>query len=381
MQADRAFRRRRTATGSSLTELPLALSILFFFVLFPMIDMVGLATGAATAYLLAHETASTASQQRRYMDALTDIQSIADAFKQSGLGRFAKMVPVGGYGGCGVDLYIDASNYRTAVLKRFGPNAPVPPPIDLTSFVYECTAQVTFEIGPAIDLSFLPVLGSVPGLGKPAVLTYWASRAAEHPIGLEQTSQQGNSGGTVPVFNQTPSEPSFAGANQSDWNFPSIYDQIQAAGQTVVSENVITVQANYGPLIGPKTGGWVNSGITVQSGQKVWLDSQAVGTWGCLRLPGNPALDAKGMQPPLLNGKGNYDLDLSAFMLIGYVGNPPIQPYNGQGLGRHGDSRFIPSGDLLLNYPINYSGQIYLGCNDNQASDWGSQTVRVIIAQ
>lgn len=362
MQAGLPVNRHRSALGSSLTELPLALTILFLFVFVPMLDLFGLATGAATAYLLAHEAASRASQQRRYVDAVKSLQSTSAAFNQTGLSKFAKMVPVGGYGGCGVDLYIDASNYRSGILKRFGPNLPVPPPIDVFSWVYECTTQATFEIGPIIDLSFLPLLGSVPGLGKPAVLTYWASRAAEHASGLEQAAPQGNSGGTVPLLNQTPSETSLNGGNPSAWNFPTIYDQIAAAGETVVSVNVVVVNAN--------NSNWTPTSITVTPGEKIWIDTSAAGQWSTCPALGYPFVNANGFSGP---GIDPSMLDTNYFQgtLLGKIGSSS-QPFL-LGVDRF---NYTPLGTP--------SGNLSLICNDlvNYYSDnIGSQVVRVIVVK
>jgi hypothetical protein len=362
MQAPLTTKNHRFACGSTLAELPLTLTILVFFVVMPMIDLVGLATGACTAYLLAHETASRASQQRRYADAVDSIQTTAASFNQTGFSHFAKMVPVGGYGGSGVDLYVDASNYRTNMTNRFGPNSPVPAPIDLSSWVYECTTQATFEIGPTIDLSFVPLLGLVPGLGKPALLTYCASRAAEHATGLEQSAPPGgnNNGGSVPPLNQTPSQTNFSGILQSGWDLPNIYELIAAAGQTPVSEQVVVVDANNWQ--------WTDTGINVGPGQKVWLDLRADGSW-TNKSSGIPMSDANGIPEPFQNTF--VDPNAGAAALIGKVGSST--PF------------FV--GTSFQNYAPGSVGEVSLICNDtpNSPSSYvdnvGKQTVRVILTQ
>jgi uncharacterized membrane protein len=361
MQAPLTTKNHRFAFGSTLAELPLTLTILIFFVVMPLIDLVGLATGACTAYLLAHETASRASQQRRYADAVDSIQTTAATFNQSGLSRFAKMVPVGGYGGSGVDLYVDASNFRTNMTNRFGPNSPVPAPIDLSSWVYECTTQATFEIGPTIDLSFVPFLGLVPGLGKPALLTYYASRAAEHATGLEQSAPPGgNSGGSVSPLNQTPSQTNFSGVLQSGWDLPNIYELIAAAGQTVVTEQVVIVDST--------NSNWTDTGINVASGQKVWIDLRSDGLWTIYPLT------------PVYNANG----DLRGI----YIPNMRDQAQPpGSLLGKVGNSPMFKVGVNYLNYAPSYTGEVMLVMNDDNidvpgyADNVGKQVVRIILTQ
>ncbi len=355
-------RRVRSIAGSSLAELPLTLFALIFFIFVPIIDMFGLVTGVGATYLLSHEAASRASQQKRYSDALDSVQTVANVFAQSGFSRFAKMKAVGGYGGSGVDLYIDSTNFRSPQTERFGPNMPVPPPIDLTTWMYECTAVSTFEIGPAIDLSFLPVLGSVPGLGKPAVITYSASRSAEHPTGLEREAPQGNTA-DIPVLNLISTESNSGSPNKTDWNMPSIYDRIASSGQTVISVNVVLVAAN--------NPNWTPTQLTVAPGEKIWLDSQAVGTW---QTAGLPPRDANGV-PGLVQPGSVPDPAAPFASLVGVVGK------TGPIAANVPDTFFL--GTNQLNFPPPGTGTLSLGFNasGNFQTNSGAQMVRVIVVR
>jgi hypothetical protein len=151
---------------------------------------------------------------------------------------------------------------------------------------------------------------------------------------------------------------------------------IKNAGQTVLSVNVLNVPSNLGPA--SHTGGWVSTGVVVSPGQTVWLDTQATGQWGNTAC--NYTWDANGT-PGASNNPCSIDLDLTNQMLIGYVGNAPVLPYGFSSGGISGDPHFIPSGNTLLNFPLLYTGPISLACNDDQLSDTGVQTVRVIITQ
>jgi hypothetical protein len=207
-----------------------------------------------------------------------------------------------------------------------------------------------------------------------------------------QTASNGGGGAIVTPFNRTAATaPGVAPPpTPVTWRTPGIFQLIQAAGQTVVTVSVINVQADYGPVLGGQNGGWASTGITGQPGQKIWIDTQAGGMWG--DHP-DSEWDANGKTL----GMGDtgpwrkIDTDLWHEMLIGYVGAAPILPYGHMNGEITGDPRFIPSGNTLLNFPINFSGPISLANNDNQNLFWylgipgygllGSQQVRVIITQ
>jgi hypothetical protein len=214
-------------------------------------------------------------------------------------------------------------------------------------------------------------------------LTFVANRPIEHPGGLQTAAGGGvGSGGGGPAvkpFNRVASNPNSAGPPSNvTWRNPAIFQAIQNAGQTVVTVAVVQVQANYNQSANAPPGGWVNTGITIQSGQNVWLDTQATGIWNNAAYTS----DANGQPGTAANGwGGNIDPNVNNGMLIGWTGpNPPILPYGHSNAGP-ASTRYIPSGNTLLNFPDNYSGTIWLACNDNQAGDWGSQMVRIIITQ
>jgi hypothetical protein len=190
-------------------------------------------------------------------------------------------------------------------------------------------------------------------------------------------SERSGSGGSAPsLFDRTLVGTSGPQYNYNQWRDPEIFEKIAAAGQSVLSINVITVPA----FVGTTSSGWVPTGLSVQPGQNVWLDTRADGMWTNGNLAGAQTTDANGI-PGSTNGPGNIDADLPDNMLIGYVGNPPQLPYDHQNMAISGDPRFIPSGDTLLNFPVGYTGPISLADNENQGGDSGFQTVRVIITR
>jgi hypothetical protein len=305
----------------------------------------------------------------------------ASQFQSSSLAQFVQMVPAGGYIGCGDDLFALVTNIGSGVVTSSPADQPLNQTINTTTNMYEVLVKSVYNVEPLISLAAIPFLGNVPGLGQPITLIFTANRPFEHPGGLQATPIAQRSGGTVTPFARVSSDPAIAATPASvTWRSPGIFQQIQAAGQTVVNINVVNVQANYGPVLGAQTGGWVTTGLTVQPGQKVWLDTQAVGLWNNALM----TVDANGIPIGNPNNLGNFyniDYNLPNAMLIGYTGTPPNLGYSHPGMSISNDPRFIPSGDTLFNFPVNYPGPLSLACNDDQEADYGSQVVRIIITQ
>ncbi len=261
---------KRSTTGN-MSELPLALLMLFILMMFPLIDLVGLATGASIGFLIAHQAASRAASHQRYDSALTAMSTEANNFLTTGFANFAHMEPVGGYDGSGADLYILATNYRSGGIKAFGPNQPVPEAIDPSTCLYEFNVRVKYKIGPVISMANAPFISEIPGLGKPATLTFEDNRAAEYPIGLNKIGDVAN-GST----NQGPNVASLnipwdAALNPagSSWNNPSIYQTAEGQGLKCVDDDVIVVPANSSQ--------WTKTHFRTIG--KIFLDVRSDGSW------------------------------------------------------------------------------------------------------
>ncbi|MDZ4833587.1 MAG: hypothetical protein SGJ27_07380 [Candidatus Melainabacteria bacterium] len=176
---------RRHALGASMAELGPAMFAFFLFILFPLINFLTMATGASTLYLLTKQAASKAGSSTTFGQGLIAADEAAYSIETGGFGKFAKLVPIGGFNGSGVDLYITETNINTNVSTRNGPNTPfVTNPVDPDVYLYSYDAVATFEIGPFMELGGIPWIGSVPGVGLPARLTYTASEQVEHPEGI-----------------------------------------------------------------------------------------------------------------------------------------------------------------------------------------------------
>jgi hypothetical protein len=374
---------RNDRGSSELSEFAPVLYIVFLIILMPLLDLVCVFVAGAVQYLATNDLAAKAATQPSYSSALNSMANEAYQFQSNGLAQFVQMVPEGGYTGCGDDLYVLVTDLASGTVTSSAADQPIGQTINTQTNMYEISVKSAYSVGPLVSLAAVPILQNIPGLGKPVTLCFSANRPVEHPGGL-QSAANGTvvgSGGPVTPFNRIASNPASAGpATAITWRTPNIFGQIQQAGQTVVNINVVNVLANYGTTVGGQNGGWVNTGITVLPGQKVWLDTQAVGLWN----DGVATTDANGLPASVTNPygqQGTIDGDLPNGMLIGYTGSPPMFPCGHSSVGISGDPRFIPSGDTLLNYSITNSGAISLACNDNQLGDTGSQMVRIIITQ
>jgi hypothetical protein len=370
----------RNKRGSSeLSEFAPVLYIMFLIILLPLLDLVSVFVAGSTQYLATNDFAAKAATQADYSSTLNSMANEASQFQLNGLAQFVHMVPEGGYTGCGDDLYVLVTDLASGSVTSSAANQPLSQPINTQTSMYEISVNSVYSVAPLVTLAAVPILGDIPGLGKPVTLAFTANRPVEHPGGL-QAAPSGSvvgAGGPVTPFNRVASNPATAGPPSNiTWRTPNIFQQIQNAGQTVVTVAVVQVQANYNQASGAPPGGWVNTGITIQAGQNVWLDTQATGIWN------NAAVTSDANGAPGTIGYGSsIDINEPNAMLIGWTGsNPPILAYDHM-TGAMSSSNFIPSGDTLINYSDKTSGPIWLACNDNQAGDWGSQMVRIIITQ
>jgi hypothetical protein len=365
----RSQRSRRSQNGN-LVEFAPVLFVLFLLVLMPVIDLLGLGTGMATVVLLTHQSATQAANSADYDTALAAMVQETNRDLASGFAKFARITPLKGYQNCGTDLWVKVTNYRNGTTTAVGPNTPVAPPIDLSNNIYAYTARATCDVGPIVNMGFIPLLANVPGLGKPATIIFDATRNVEHPSGLDNGQTQANlnkdTGGSVPKFDRTPKGTPALGLDNSGWNYPGIYDAIKAAGQTVVAENVLVVKG---------TDDWVNTGLNVNPGQTVWVDSRADGAWS--NNPGPKTFDANGEA----NGMTAWKVYSGAYAgaLIGCIGPPPTTTAQ---TGPINSSQLFSIGKTLTSHPVTGSGQISLMINDNyRPNNQGLQVVRIIITQ
>lgn len=179
------LKRHRNGVGATIAEFGPALFVFFLFILFPLVNLIAMGTGAATVYLTAKQTAVKAADSTTFGQGLLAAEDRAYEIESGGFGDFSKMNPIGGFNGSGVDIYVIETNIATNVSTRNGPNTPfVTNPVNTDTYLYSYESVATFEIGPFMEMGGVPFIGNIPGIGVPAQLTYTASENVEHPEGL-----------------------------------------------------------------------------------------------------------------------------------------------------------------------------------------------------
>lgn len=178
--------RCRNRSGKALTaEFACALTVFLLIILFPLINLIGMAMAAGTQYILTVNAASRAGTATTYGDALAAMATAANEVTVSGFGRFGKLQPVNGFSGSGTDLFIQVTPIGGAgSTTNYGPNTPFAGAVDPSANVYEYQVRSLFDVGPFVNLGGFPFIGDVPGVGRPARLSFVANRLVEFDQGL-----------------------------------------------------------------------------------------------------------------------------------------------------------------------------------------------------
>lgn len=177
---------------------------------------------------------------------------------------------------------------------------------------------------------------------------------------------------TRPVVPTPPPTPTPTPNPAAPWRDPGISAAIGAAGQTIVSQKIVTVEV---------TASWVPTGLSITAGQHLWTDTRSDGTWS-----GNPRFfpfsDANGLGPSVYKPCWKIDNEAPVESLIGFVGSSPTNVPEGC-QGGTTNPGFFAAGDTLSNYAPQTAGSIWLRTNDNtnHISNVGQQVVKVIVTR
>ena len=179
--------RPRTSVGASaqMAEFAPALMVFILAVAFPMINLLSFGAGYAALAFLGQQCAVQASNATSYQQALVEMKTQANTIAGSGIGQFAKLAPVGGFQGCGADLWLTETDINTKVVKQYGPNTGLTGgPADPTNKIYEYTVRTSYNVGPFLNLASFPFIGDVPLVGKAVLVSTSSSRSEEHDDSL-----------------------------------------------------------------------------------------------------------------------------------------------------------------------------------------------------
>lgn len=178
--------RRRNCRGSgAIAEFAPVLFIFFLVILFPLINLIGFATSSATVLMITRQSASVAGSSTTWQEALTSMEQETTKLRNSGFGKFANITPVGGYNGCGADMYVAATGLSSGNTTYSTKNNGLGGPANTQDNIYEYQIRTSFMINPWLNMSGMPFIGSVPIVGKPAGCAYIANSNVEHPEGLQ----------------------------------------------------------------------------------------------------------------------------------------------------------------------------------------------------
>jgi hypothetical protein len=188
--------RIRSRRGSQLAEFGPVLYVFLLMILFPLINLLGYACGQATGWLIAQNCVSRAASSIDFTQAMIAVQQECTTMRTSGFGQFAQLQPQQA-GTAGINLWVDALDPTTGkVAQTYAMNTPVPPPIDTTKYLYEYGVDLEFKQGPFLNMSGVPFIGSIPGIGQPAMVTFKLEQSAEYPAGVVGSGGAGTGGGT-----------------------------------------------------------------------------------------------------------------------------------------------------------------------------------------
>lgn len=171
------------AAGASIAEFGPVLVLFVLITIVPIANLLFFVAGYVSVSALSQSCATDAANSASFTEALLNVQKRTNSLVDSSLGKFVKLRPVGGYKSCGVDVYLATTNVANPnVGQFFGPNTGLPAgaTADAATTIYQYNIRSSFDVGPCVDLQHVPLIGSMPMVGKPSTVEISTSRMAEH---------------------------------------------------------------------------------------------------------------------------------------------------------------------------------------------------------
>lgn len=305
-----------------MAELPLALIILFLLTVFPMINLCCVAMAAVTVYFSCNQTVQRACRQPDFTTALSAMFDQATQLNSSGLINFLKLTPYNGYKGCGTDLFVTVTPLPgPGGAASYGPNSGLAIPVNASANLYEYRSDTSYDIQPFVNMSSVPFIGSVPGLGAPFRLQFSSHAACEYPAGLAVSSNPNLlAGGSTGINLDNPPgmDPSVVvnAAGGSNWITPGIFENVDNSGQSVNDQSVLSVAA--------RDFNWTHTGVQVSQGDTIIVDYKANGIWQT-GVDSSNSSDADGVTDNAYNyvDYGATMLPIKQGYMVGKLGNDP----------------------------------------------------------
>jgi len=171
---------RRNSRGN-LAEFGPALLLSFAIILVPAGALIRLGCATATMSFVVARCADAAATAPTYASALEEAKTVAGDLSHCPLWGLSGLRPEAMQ--C-LHLYIDEQVPATGQKNVFGPDRPLGKVISYSVNTYEYEVRASFSLEPLFPAGGSPMLGRIPLLSAPAVLTASAVRAVEFPDGL-----------------------------------------------------------------------------------------------------------------------------------------------------------------------------------------------------
>lgn len=363
--------KRNQAGSAGVAEFVIALLVIVM-VVFCLIDLVATTSSYAAITLASRQASFKAATADSIDSALFEMQNAVTGLADSGFGRFAHLKPVGGYNGCGADLFINVTQIATGSTSVIGPNLGIQRPpgskqIESDVNIYECAARLTYEMGPLVPLTGIPLLKDIPGCGKPALIQVSTNIALEQPERLAIGASADPAAGTTAPSGTgiAPGSGTNGGGFQlGGWNYPQPIIFVPLVGQTILEQkDMIITGKGPAPYSPNDDDNWFDTGIDVGPDNRVSVawNFYSMGAWSHAGPGAFPAYDADG-SPTVSPNFG-----MPTGVMIGRVTKT---------------GQFFRVGKDFLNYSPVESGRLYLRLNDGPLGFYdnsGQQQVTVFL--
>jgi hypothetical protein len=321
----------RRSHGSSIVEMSMLMFAVVGFIMLPIGDMFAMLAGFGFSQASTDYMALEASKGLTLTAVQQNLISAAQRYHAIGIAQLLNINPIGGYLNSGADFYVVETNIYTGNATYYGPNS-LPAKVDQTSNNYELCLKSKFNIGPLFNL---PYFAAVPGMGKPAQLSFAVFRPIEHLTSLI-ASQITTTIATGPTGLTGNSTDWLGKATVSNWSYPYWGYQTLMPNQQILQNNTLNIYA--------ANSNWTDTHVSVNLNQRMSIN--ILNAWS-----------STGEVPWQINGQ------LSMFW-----GNGTVDPTNGLGngelvvkIGANGVPFYISPG---YNITPPASGEIYMMCND-----------------
>ncbi|HEY9760647.1 MAG TPA: hypothetical protein V6C97_36145 [Oculatellaceae cyanobacterium] len=328
-------RNNRSMAGTTSLELVLFTFALITFIVLPIADMLADVAGCGLAQQTTEQITQITTSAASLEKVLDTLVSCSAQVLGSPAAGWLKLKPNGGYKNCGADLYLVETNIYTGA-ARYYPVDNIPGKLDRADNNYECCVQTKFQVGPFLELKYLPI----EGFSKPLNLHFSAYKPFEQLDSLV-ASVSDNTTEQSTAASLTGNKAEWLGtATLSRWNYPVNWSQTTLPGQQITQSNTVTIAAN--------DENWTDTHVLARKGKRIILVPSQGQVWYVQAgVPSNQAL---------AGGWCEFWGDKNMAYSNGYVTGALLAK-----IGENGKPFYVTPSTNFVPY---CSGELYLRCND-----------------